>query len=341
MNLPHFFDRHPASPLPLTTCTLADLPLFAALGSQMEYLSFSGPEAAKFLQGQVTCDINEVVRGYLRLGAHCNPKGRAQATFQAYARQENTSEASQHITLLLPPGMAEPTQSQLKKFAAFSKVTLNVDHDTIAILMGGQQATDFLSAQGLIQQDAGLLQDGLPGIRLARLEAPFPLYILFTDLDTLDQLLSTPSAAAQPLHFSDQNGWWQILTALGQSHVFPSTQEQFIPQELNYDLIGGISFKKGCYKGQEIVARLHYKGTAKFRAARFTLTSENLPPIGETLVDSEGKRVGEIAQTASVSPQEHQLLAIVKTENPDATGYFLANGEPLPLKALSLPYAIP
>jgi folate-binding protein YgfZ len=320
-------------PLPATALSFipaqegspGDLPLYVALGNELESLVFSGPEAAKFLQGQVTCDLNEIVAGGLRLGAHTNPKGRAQASFLAFESSALASPSpaseQQTVTLLLPPGMAAPTHQQLKKFAVFSKVSL---HETgpgdtpLAVLVGGRNASTTLTALGLADDSAPLQQVKIAQIGTrapilaARLDAEQPLYLLVMHPESLPFLLDALPADTP---VATQNGWWQCLTALGQAHVFPATQEEFIPQELNYDVINGISFKKGCYKGQEIIARLHFKGTPKFRTGRFQWQGETPPVIGDSLSTSEGQRVGQIAQVAVTGDGNHEILLVAKLDD--------------------------
>lgn len=327
----------PAPWLPNDTCRNT-LSLFLAIGDTLESLIFSGAEAAKFLQGQVTCDMNEVTAGHWRLGAHCNPKGRAQASFLAFASADSTPE-HQTITLLLPAGMAAPTEQQLKKFAMFSKVSMQrpaaTDMST-AIIVGGREAIAWLHDLGLPRLPETPLQgvSDAEGVQAAILDARQHLYMLMCPPTALPRVLrKIPTHATLAL----QNGWWQCLTALGQAHVIPATQEEFIPQELNYDLIQGISFKKGCYKGQEIVARLHFKGTPKFRTLRFSVDSSVPVQAGFHLNDANGTRVGQIAQVARTGDHTYDILLVAK---PDAVGEHMSlltdSGQALRLSRLPL-----
>lgn len=342
----------PAQYLPVMAGQPQDLPLFAALGSGIETLVFTGPEAAKFLQGQVTCDLGEITAGYVRLGAHCNPKGRAQATFLAFSQalaaplaapaDGTTPSDQQTITLLLPAGMAEPTEAQLKKFAMFSKVSLQRPDgpDAIrAVIVGGTEASAWLHQQGVNPGMPMQLCGNASAIRVAMLDAEQRLFLLLASANDLKTLLDKLPAHAI---LAQQSGWWQCLTALGQAHVITTTQEEFIPQELNYDLNQGISFKKGCYKGQEIIARLHFKGTPKFRTLRFACQSAMPLQAGTHVNDMNGARLGQIAQVARTGEQSYELLLVTK---PDAiaTGESVVTdtGITLQLTRLPLPYALP
>lgn len=307
--------------LPLADASLQDLPPFIALGNELESLTLTGPEAAKFLQGQVTCDVNEVMAGGLRLGAHCNPKGRAQATFLAFA-SPSTAPDIQTVTLLLPAGMAVPTHQQLKKFAMFSKVTLTeaaAGNGPLPLLLGGRSARATLATLGA-PADIGHMQlaafelraAGTP-VQVTALDADQSVFLLILPPESLPALLA---ALPADIAVASQNGWWQCLTALGQAHVFPATQEAFIPQEINYDLNQGISFKKGCYKGQEIVARLHFKGTPKFRTGRFQWQGATPPVIGAALMDDNGQQVGQVAQAADTGKAHYEILLVSKPDDP-------------------------
>lgn len=338
---------HPAPYFPVADASLHELPLFVAVGTALDTLTFSGPEAAKFLQGQLTCDLNEITGGGVRLGAHCNPKGRAQSTFLAWADSDTPADI-QTINLLLPSGMAAPTHEQLKKFALFSKVTIQATPAaqavaagaTVALLVGGRDAARWLESQGLpTGQPVLQLSTPASGLRAAALDDSQRLFLLITHAETLPALLGH-----LPVHtpVSAQNGWWQCLTALGQVHVVPVTQESFIPQELNYDLIHGVSFKKGCYKGQEIIARLHFKGTPKFRTLRLAWQSDTPPLAGTVLNGSDGQRVGQIAQSVQTGNNTCEVLLVAR---PDAIHehdtLFTESGDAVQVARLPLPCEIP
>lgn len=331
----------PSPYLPVADGRPQDLPLFVAIGESIESLTLTGADAVKFLQGQVTCDLNEIAAGGLRLGAHCNPKGRAQSTFLAYATPGNAEPPA--ITLLFPAGMAEPTQQQLKKFAVFSKVTLQQPtgtDTTMPLIVGGKDAQHWLASQG-IATDTPLLQLAVTptGAYVAALDDDRRLFVVLLPQSQLVNLFAT-----LPTHtiFATQNGWWQCFTALGQAHVVSATQEEFIPQELNYDLNKGISFKKGCYKGQEIIARLHYKGTPKFRTSRFAWHSDAPPRAGTSLSNKGGQRIGQIVQVAQTGEHQYEVLLVAKTEALQLQEELLSdNGLAVRLTPLPIPYAIP
>lgn len=312
MSPAHFFGTYAPEPLPLQQGAdpLAHLRLFAAIGERMDCIVVRGEDACKFLQGQVTCDMNEVAQGFVRLGAHCNIKGRAQASFIASKREDG-------ISLWLPEGMAEPTLAILKKYAAFFKVTLTLNpSDEVPVLIGGHSVPAWFGHQESLP---GMLTEVVPGVQLGALVQPDRL--LF-GVVCPQSLVSIATLLPEDMHISDQCGFDQALTVHRIAMVMPGTQETFIPQELNYDLNGGISFKKGCYKGQEIIARLHFKGTPKFRLA---LLEGAAPEVGvaamegkATLVTASGNKPGEVVQSCPGAPGRMLVLAALRQDNEDA-----------------------
>jgi folate-binding protein YgfZ len=274
-----------------------DTDVLIAIPETIDRLGVKGIDTFRFLQGQVTCDMTEVEQGAIRLGTHCTPKGRAQASFIA-AREPDG------VCLFLPAGMSGPTFTQLKKYAAFSKVSLEEAAGMSLALIAGKGAEDWLAS--VCSPSSGektpVLSERLPGDTPAWL-------MCFPGMMRDDLLAGAPEGSL----LGHDQAFWQILTLAGQTHVFPETQEHFIPQELNHDLSGGISFRKGCYKGQEIIARLHFRGTPKYRTRLYRgLGPTPLP--GTACVDSEGHKVGEVAQVAAIDSQGSLVLAVVRQD---------------------------
>jgi folate-binding protein YgfZ len=280
-----------------------DRPVMIAIPEHIDCLNVKGTDAFTFLQGQVTCDMTEVEQGALRLGSHCTPKGRAQASFIA-------ARDSDGACLFLPKGLLEPTLQQLKKYAAFSKVSLSTSGERHLVAVAGAQAPGWLQSltavvdNGSPDTDAPVVHalPGNPGV-----------FLLSATTDALNTLLA--SAPAGSLR-SGERGFWQLLTLAGQAHVFPQTQEHFIPQELNHDLCGGISFRKGCYKGQEIIARLHFRGTPKYRT-RLYAGKGPTPLPGSPCLDVSAQSLGEVAQAVETAPGHCLVLAVVRQDSSD------------------------
>ncbi len=204
-----------------------------------------GAKVLDFLQGQLTCDIRRLEQGEVLLGAHCNAKGRMMSSMLVFKID------SQTVGLRIRANNAETTRITLDRFAAFSRVSIELSPMLGISLWRLPSKTDLgFPAMGY----AEVTQHG------CQLYTPYgyeywaqsPQLIAFASKQ--DCSWATPELLED--HFIE----------LGLTEVQDKTQEVFIPQMYNYDLIDGISFKKGCYTGQEIVARLHYKGQVKKRA---------------------------------------------------------------------------
>ena len=137
----------------------------------------------------------------------------------------------------------------------------------------------------------------------------------------------------------DINNWTLLNIQAGIADIYPETIETFTPQEINYQLINGVSFRKGCYTGQEIVARLHYRGKLKRHMYRFSLAGHQLPKLGTPLINIEtGQTCGHLVSAAHNSNNEIEILASLLDERLDQVNLD-SNQENL--KQLTLPYAIP
>jgi len=218
-------------------------------------LRVSGADAATFLQGQLTSDVDALEPGSLHLSAWCSPKGRVLANFMLRRIDADGFE------LLLPRLLLESVQRRLTMFVLRSKVAIHDASDaTIRIGIGGPAAAQCIAAAigiapALHRSTAieGGAMAGLPGSRfIAFLE---PLHAA-----SLWHRLGAVCAAGFPC-------WRWLTIRAGVPMILPSTQDRFIPQMINLDALGAVSFQKGCYTGQEIVARTQYLGRLKERLA--------------------------------------------------------------------------
>ena len=279
-------------------------------------LAVSGPDAAKFLQGQVTCDVNALAIGASVGGARCTPKGRMQASFRLLRQDEHS------YLLGMPAERVSALQAELSRYAVFFKVKLE-DASAQWIRLGLLGELQPLLTQ--LPQDHGALavQDnaGLPELWLPQEAA--------TSADTLTRL-SECCASASPER-------WQLARIRGGfAEVCADTSEHFIPQMFNLQVLGAISFRKGCYTGQEIVARMQYLGKLKRRLYRFALSQGPCPAPGEDIVDADGKVIGEVANAASHAGSL-EMLAVVQTDAAQSAALSLCQHPQTQLQLLPLP----
>jgi folate-binding protein YgfZ len=314
--------------LSLTTLRypMADSAFFCTL-SHEGVLAVRGSDAGKFLQGQLTCNINYLSDSTSSLGARCMVKGRMQSSFRILPEGDG-------FLLAMTRELLEAQLADLKKYAVFSKAKLTDDSD--AWVRFGLQAGDAaLQALGLEvpgQIDAVTRHDGLIAVAVSpgRIELWAPA----------EQAERVQAQLAGKLPKAELNDWLlgQIRAGIGQ--VMAQTRELFIPQMINLQAVGGVSFKKGCYTGQEIVARMQYLGKLKRRQYRVALASETLPEPGtEIFSPTHGSSVGEVVLAAR-SATGSELLAVLTADAVEDNNLHLGSLDGPRLELLSLPYEL-
>jgi tRNA-modifying protein YgfZ len=296
--------------------------------NQTRLLLVKGPDASKFLQGQVTCDLRELSAPVTRIGAQCNPKGRILFSFRALQMDAET------IALRIPATMVEKAKSSLGKYIVFSKAKLHDDGGYTLYGIYGDEARQTVESifKKLPAENDGWIEQG--GNFLIQLsENRYECWVKTSDINNLEHQLASHTLSG------DINDWELQNIRAGIADIYPETIELFTPQEINYQLINGINFRKGCYTGQEIVARLHYRGKLKRHMYRFTLSSNQLPIPGSVLVNATTLHAcGHLVTAAFISDNHIEILASLLDEQLDQVR-LEASGEIL--SQLPLPYAIP
>lgn len=247
--------------------------------SHLQLVKITGEDAKPFLQGQLTNDINLLENSW-QYSAYCNPKGRAMAVFTIWADADV-------IYLLIESAIAQAVLKRLKMYVLRSKVII-------------EEINSNISAK-------------------FELTVANPLYHQSNAQNTYRlgfgnrELLITPEEAQTPF---DLTRWLQADISEGLPRVTEETYEAFIPQMINLDILNGINFKKGCYTGQEIIARMKYLGKLKQRG--FVCTKQGDRPgaslirIGEKVIDNDGKNVGSII---NASEDYKYALASLRFDN--------------------------
>lgn len=290
-------------------------------------LNVEGPDAEKFLQGQTTCDVRLLKDHSLLLGAQCNPQGRMLSSFFAF------QSAAQAITLRLPLDNFEAAQAALQKYIVFSKAELHPSPRVGILFLRPSTAL-----QELVRPTQGvcLLEDG---VLLRHSDGNIEFW---GSVGAAQALWKDNEAEPAPPTMAEL---WQIRRGLAE--VRGKTKAEFIPQHFNYDLIEGLSLTKGCYTGQEIVARLHYKGNTKKRTQRVRLAptatalSTSELPLGAPIKSQiDAKELGTLLCSAS-DGELVESLACVKTDAIfDNTLVNIGDIE-AKMSVCPLPYAIP
>lgn len=252
--------------------SLSDWPI-SGVPTRLACLHLSGADALKFLQGQLSCDVRPLAwqdgKGGISLAARLNLKGRVMTSLYVLGVADG-------FLLLLPPAQADALLADLTKYILFSKATLVRDERQVWAQAAGINAP---AAGDVIEQGADLL---------ARL--PHQAMCLRVTAEPQAEPVSDAFALAQ--------------IAAGIAQILPETAGLWLPQELGYDGLGAVSYNKGCYLGQEIVARLHFKGEVKQHLYRVALTGssdQDLPPLGSALQSADGKTHGQLVQAVAAA----------------------------------------
>ena len=293
-------------------------------------LLIQGPDAKKFLQGQVTCDIDQLksgINGVSTLGAHCTPKGRMLFSFRAFAMADDT------IALNIYKPLIQEALTALKKYSIFSKVDIIDASDEYRIL--GFSDTDD-SAKASMATLPTTINHSITDSQGTIIAIGDHHYEYYLDKLNAEQLLvEYPATAASHI-------WEAVNIRAGIGEVKVETVDMFIPQMLNYQAIGtGISFSKGCYTGQEVVARMQYRGKLKRRLFRFSIESDQALIPGMPLFTQDSTQsIGNIVSSAE-SGQSQELLAVVTEQAVIEDKVYLDPDGMQKLQQEPLPYAIP
>lgn len=306
---------------------MSDSAFFCALNHE-GVLAVRGSDAGKFLQGQLTCNLNYLNPHTSSLGARCTPKGRMQSSFRIVLEGDG-------CLLAMARELVDLQLADLKKYAVFSKATLS-DASSEWVRFGIQEANaNALGPLGVNlpeETHAVARQGDALFIRVSpgRAEAWVPA--------SQAEALRASLAAALPE--GPLQAWLlgQVRAGIGQ--VFGPTHEMFIPQMLNLQAVGGVSFKKGCYTGQEIVARMQYLGKLKRRQYRLALAAAEVPAPGTPLFSPvHASAVGEVVLAAPAGTGV-ELLAVLQGDAAEQGDIHLGHAEGARLTVLELPYEL-
>lgn len=281
--------------------------------SHLGLLEVSGADALTFLQGQVTNDVKLLtMTNDAHLTAYCNPKGRMLALFLAFYHHD-------HFHLQFNRELLVPIMKRLNMYVMRSKVKINDISDNFKIigLDGPDAATILASSLMKIARDIELPTKEYAFVSLANaviLKLPsmanHARYEIFADNTLATEIKNLLQERCQLV----EKPYWDYLEInAGIPDVQLVTQEQFVPQMLNLDILNGINFKKGCYTGQEIVARTHYLGSVKRRTYLVEISLvENLstehPQAGNKVLDATHNEVGQIVRVAPNSHDQFDAL---------------------------------
>ncbi len=271
-------------------------------------ISATGSDAQTFLQGQFTNDVLAVDEQHSQLNAYCSPKGRALAVFRLLKRADT-------YYLSLPQEILEAILKRLRMFVLRSQVVLaDAGDHLLAIGLAGPGAELALSQViGALPHAA---DSSLPvnfadsGITVVRIPGPQARFEIYGEVNTLKLLWTSLAPHVTPVGASV----WKLLDIRsGIPTIYPPTADSFVPQMINLQEINAVSFKKGCYPGQEIVARMQYLGTLKRRMYKAQVHSAAMPLPGDDLYTAENDQsIGQVVDAQASPEGGFELLAVLQ-----------------------------
>ncbi len=311
----------------LTDCAIFDL-------THLRLISVTGADAAIFLQGQLTNDINKVNSEHHQMSSHCTHKGRMLANFRVFSHDGA-------FILQTPDDTSAALIKRLSMFVLRSQVHIqDVSDRMVAIGLSGECATALLGERfssipeipGAAVEESGMSLLSLPG--------EHPRYEIIGQTATIQSMWEELSTRAR----TTNHAVWSLLEIRAAvPTVYSTTAEAFVPQMLNMQLIDGVSFTKGCYVGQEVVARMKYLGELKRRMYLARVDTERQPQPGDELFsdtdEQSGQGIGRIVMSAPSPQGGYELLAVVAASSFQDKALHLEHISGPLLEFLPMPYA--
>lgn len=293
--------------------------------SHFGLIQIVGEQARSFIQGQVTTDISSLAADQWRFGAHCDPKGKMLASFRAFSLNDA-------LLMLMPRDAVAVDLPQLQKYAVFSKATLTDVSDGYTLIgVAGEQASDFIAQQfGTTSQEVTPIENGLmlkDGER----------FILLLTQEAANELIAK---SAQTLF--DASAWQALEIAAGYPNLSAIHAGQYVPQMCNLQAVNGISFTKGCYMGQETIARMKYRGGNKralYILQGHTSGTITLDSSLEIALEDGFRRGGQIIEFVQRGEQV-LLTAVLPNDTPSEAKLRFADDVQSELTIQPLPYSL-
>ena len=291
--------------------TLFDLPSLCAL-------KIVGDNASTFLQGQLSCDVEAVNTHQMRQSAFCNLKGRVLALPDVLAFHNL-------LHLILPFNLLEKTEKSLVKTAVLSRVTLEVEKNYHLLGFYLKDTNGPLPLEGVwpTEKYAVLSTDNACAYHLGD-----GFYVMLVQKNNLEHIKAP--FIKQNL-FEGEHAWHTLRLGHGDIQIHPESRGLFLPHRLGLHTSGHLNFDKGCYKGQEIIARTHYRAKLKHALKMFAIeTDEPLHPGLRLMTEDNKQEIGELIDFYLLQNNQYLIAASVLLEHPSITR-FEAHNTPITL----------
>ncbi len=298
-------------------------------------LRFEGLDAQAFLQGQLTSNVLALTAQKSQYSGYCTAKGRLLACMLLWQRDGA-------YYMMLPRELSEPVRQRLSMYILRTKVKA-MDASAEHILFGvtGKNAETTVGA--VVVKFGGTApradHEAMHQQTLSVLKLPVERYLIVACASAAGEIEAALASAAVA---SPETLWTRLDIEAGIPSVYAATQEQFVPQTVNSDFIGAVSFDKGCYPGQEIVARTHYLGKPKQRMIRAQIGSDESPQAGDKLYSQAfgNQSSGMIVNAVRVGDGRHDVLAVVQTSTIENSDMHWKSPDGPALEIVALPYIV-
>jgi folate-binding protein YgfZ len=302
-----------------TLCDLSHLGLIAVYGEQ----------AAEFLQNMLSNDIHQVTDSRSQLNSLCTQKGRMLSNFRIFKRGDT-------YYIRIPRELLESTLKRLQMFVLMTKVTL--EEASNALVRFGYSGPDAAKELSTFLSDIPSEIDDVTqasGVTIIRVPGTLPRYEVYGELESMESLWNHLNVRSAPV---GHDAWALLDILAGIPTVYAATSEAFVPQMTNMQLVNGVSFKKGCYPGQEIVARMQYLGKLKRRMYLLEVEGSAIPAPGDEITSSGAAQpVGQIVDARRNSEGGISALGVLQITNAEQGNLAVAGDQAVKLS--EMPYA--
>jgi len=297
--------------------------------SHFGLIHFSGEDASAFLQGQLSCDVRKIDRRTARYGSCCTPKGRMLASFLIW-------QNSSGYLMQIPIPLLRTLEKRLSMYVLRSKVKLNnYSARYVRIGVAGNRASD------VVEKIFRATPDPFLGVINSAHESILCLaqnrFEIVTTPEHAPKLWEHLRKYAMPV---GRFCWDWLEIKAGIPVITPATQEQFVPQMTNLEAIGGISFEKGCYPGQEIVSRTQYLGKIKRRMYLANICTKEPVAAGDELYSNKKQVCGMVVNAAPSPEGGYDVLAVIQTDSAKNENIYWKDLKGPILKIMPLPYLL-
>lgn len=301
--------------------------------SHFSTMVVAGGDAAELLQGQLTNDIDKIDKNSSQISGFCNRKGRMIANFRLFLHQNN-------YFISIKSDLVEHSIQHLQNYVLRSEVAIqDISEQLIHLGLSGDNADKLLApfVEGLnVVVDSVTFNENYIVIRVPGKPPRYEIFCSFEHAKTLWEAIAAKVSLAN-------SAYWDYLNIQnGLPFIDNDTCEEFVPQMANMELINGISFEKGCYTGQEIVARTHYLGKQKRRTYHINILTDGKPKAGQQLAtetSTENQYIGTLITVHATAENKYEALAVIQIKSAEQEKLKLKDSAS-DITLLELPYSL-